>query len=118
MPSEPTWSKQISSATVCTWFYALALVNLFFGTAGVLGGIYLMSKGKSSTSNLVITILAASIGFMNSWFFFLICNRGLHQDGFVNLSTLFKKNTGPVGRAQQKLPPSRSLPPSIGTYGL
>ena len=82
MPSEPTWSKQISSATVCTWFYALALVNLFFGVAGVLGGIYAMSKGRGSMSGLAITVLAVSLGFMNSWFFFLMCNRGLHVDGF------------------------------------
>jgi len=84
MPSEPAWSKQISSASVCTWFYALALVNLLFGVAGVLGSVYLLSKGKSSISNVLITVLAASIGFMNSWFFFLVCNRGLHVDGFKN----------------------------------
>lgn len=82
MPSEPTWSKQISSVTVCTWFYALALVNLFFGAAGVLSGLYLLSKGKSSMTSLVVTVVAASLGFMNSWFFFIICNRGLHVDGF------------------------------------
>uniref|UniRef100_A0A6C0AMN6 Uncharacterized protein n=1 Tax=viral metagenome TaxID=1070528 RepID=A0A6C0AMN6_9ZZZZ len=78
MPSEPTWSKQIPSSTVCTWFYALALINLFFGAAGVLGSLYLMSNGKGSMSSLAVTVLAASVGFMNSWFFFLVCNRGLH----------------------------------------
>jgi hypothetical protein len=82
MPSEPAWSKQISGATVCTWFYALALVNLFFGVAGVLGGLLLLSKGKSSLGGLALTVFLASIGFMNSWFFFLVCNRGLHVDGF------------------------------------
>ena len=83
MPSEPAWSKQISSASVCTWFYALALVNLFFGAAGVLSGLYLLSKGKSSMTSLVVTVVAASLGFMNSWFFFIMCNRGLHVDGFT-----------------------------------
>lgn len=33
--------------------------------------------------DLLITVLAASIGFMNSWFFFLICNRGLHVESFL-----------------------------------
>ena len=83
MPSEPAWSKQIASSTVCTWFYALALVNLFFGVAGVLGGLYLLSKGKGSMGGVAVTVLAAFIGFMNSWFFFLVCNRGLHLDGFT-----------------------------------
>jgi hypothetical protein len=84
MPSEPNWSKQISSASVCTWFYALAMVNLFFGVAGVLMSLYVLSKGKSSLGGFAITVLAASLGFMNSWFFFLMCNRGLHVDGFKN----------------------------------
>lgn len=77
MPSEPAWSKKISSATVCTWFYALALVNLFFGVAGVLSALYLMSKDKGYMGQVAVTTVAASIGFMNAWFFFLVCNRGL-----------------------------------------
>ena len=82
MPSEPAWSKQISGATVCTWFYALALVNLFFGVAGVLGGLILLSRGKSTLGGLGLAVFMSSIGLMNSWFFFIICNRGLHVDGF------------------------------------
>ena len=78
MPSEPAWSKNISSSSVCTWFYALALINLFFGTAGVLGSIFLMSKGKHSMVDLVITLLAATVGFTNSWAFFVLCNRGIN----------------------------------------
>lgn len=78
MPSEPSWSKKISSTTVCTWFYALAIVNLLFGTTGIVMALYGMSKGKGDITNLVALALAASIGFMNSWFFFLVCNRGLN----------------------------------------
>ena len=79
MPSEPSWSKDISSTTVCTWFYALAIVNLLFGTAGVLSGLYLMSKGKYDMTQVFTVALAASIGFANSWGFFIICNRGLNE---------------------------------------
>ena len=82
MPSEPAWSKQIPSSSVCTWFYALALINLFFGVAGVLMGLYAMSKGKGSMYGLVITLVAVSLGFMNSWAFFVMCNRALHSEGF------------------------------------
>ena len=77
MPSEPSWSKKISSASVCTWFYAIAIVNLLFGAAGIVSALYLMSKGKGNVTNLVTLSVAAPIGFMNSWFFFLVCNRGL-----------------------------------------
>ena len=74
MPSEPDWSKQISNASVCTWFYALALVNAFFAVAGI--GLVLMSK-KFAMSSFVIMLLSATLGFTNTWFLFLVCNRGL-----------------------------------------
>ena len=78
MPSEPDWSKKVSSATVCTWFYAIAIVNLLFGTAGIVSGLYLMSKGKYDTLQLFTVVLAAFVGFANSWGFFLVCNRGIN----------------------------------------
>ena len=78
MPSEPSWSKKISSTTVCTWFYALAIVNLLLGTTGILMALYGMSKGRGDVANMIAMVIAASIGFMNSWFFFLVCNRGLN----------------------------------------
>lgn len=74
MPSEPNWSKQISNTTVCTWFYALALVNAFFAVAGIV--LVLMSK-KIAMSSFVIMILSGALGFTNTWFLFLVCNRGL-----------------------------------------
>jgi hypothetical protein len=77
MPSEPSWSKKISNTSVCTWFYAVAIVNLLFGAAGIVSALYLMSKGKQNISYVAMITVAASIGFMNSWFFFLVCNRGL-----------------------------------------
>lgn len=76
MPSEPDWSKQISNATVCTWFYALALVNAFFAVAGIVLVLMLMSK-KIPMSSFVIMILTSALGFTNMWFLFLVCNRGL-----------------------------------------
>jgi|Laugresp1bdmlbsn_1035097.scaffolds.fasta_scaffold100287_1 hypothetical protein len=74
---EPVWSTLISNITVCTWFYAVALVNLLFGTAGILSGLYLMSKGKENVLHLLAVCAAVSISFMNAWFLFLVCNRSL-----------------------------------------
>jgi hypothetical protein len=78
MPSEPSWSKKFSSATVCAWFYAIAIVNLLFGTAGIVSALYLMSKGKYDMLQLFTVVIAAFIGFANSWAFFLVCNRGIN----------------------------------------
>ena len=60
------------------------MINLFFGVAGVLEGLYAMSKGKGTTGGLALRLVLATIGFTNAWFFFLICNRGLHLEGFKN----------------------------------
>ena len=78
MPSEPSWSKKISSANVCTWFYILAMINLLFGTAGIVSGLYLMSLGKYNMMQLFTVVIAATIGFTNTWGFFLVCNRGIN----------------------------------------
>ena len=74
---EPVWSMIISNVTVCTWFYAVAIVNLLFGTAGILSGLYLMSKGRENVLHLLAVSAAVSISFMNAWFLFLVCNRSL-----------------------------------------
>ena len=78
MPSEPSWSQKISSANVCTWFYVLAMFNLLFGTAGIVSALYLVSLGKYNMMQLFTVVFAASIGFANTWGFFLVCNRGIN----------------------------------------
>ena len=75
MPSEPEWSKQISNTTVCTWFYILALINAFFAVAGII--LVLMSK-KATMGSILTILLSAGLGFTNTWFLFLVCNRGLN----------------------------------------
>ena len=78
MPSEPSWSQKISSNSVCTWFYILAIINLIFGTAGIVSALYLMSLGKYNMMQLLAVVLGASIGFTNTWSLFLVCNRGIN----------------------------------------
>lgn len=79
MPSEPIWSKQIANSSVCTWFYALAILNAVFAVAGVVGAL-LMSKKSSGLMGTLL--LSGSLGFINAWFLFLVCNRGL-KEGFT-----------------------------------
>lgn len=74
MPGEPEWSKNISNSSVCTWFYALALLNAFFAVAGIVG---LIVSKRSSMVSLLPLLISAILGFTNSWFLFLVCNRGL-----------------------------------------
>lgn len=89
MISEPAWSKEISNSSVCTWFYAFALLNLFLGIAGVVQLIFLT---RIDTSPVLIPLIAYTafftfIGFINMWFLFLMCNRALHSEGWKNHKT-------------------------------
>jgi hypothetical protein len=74
MPTEPNWSKQISNASVCTWFYVLAIINAFFAIAGI--ATALMYR-KLDISFMVSLVISSALGFTNMWFLFLVCNRGL-----------------------------------------
>ena len=78
MPSEPGWSKYISSSTVCSWFYYLAVLNALFAVTGVLGALFL-PKSKGLTMPLLIT---GSAGFINAWALFIVCNRGINTESF------------------------------------
>ena len=81
MPSEPDWLASISSGTVCMWFYILAIVNTLFSIAGmVIVGMF-VSRGKSLTSILPLTI-GILVGLINAWFLFIICNRSINREGF------------------------------------
>lgn len=58
------------------------MINLFFGVAGVLSGFHSLLKGKSSMLIFSIILIGSFLGFTNAWFFFVMCNRGLHVEDF------------------------------------
>jgi hypothetical protein len=74
---EPDWSKSIESSTVCFWFYILAIFNAVAGVAGILATTYLVSMGIYKSSSLIGIIIAVMLACTNTWFLFLVCNRGL-----------------------------------------
>lgn len=85
MPREPTWSKSFfSTSGVCTWFYALAIFNAIIAVAGVIGTVILSTRGKGGAATLIPLLVTGGLGFINAWFLFLICNRGINKDGFRN----------------------------------
>ena len=82
MPSEPDWSASISSSSVCTWFYVLAIINGVFAVAGVLGAVMLLTRGSKSILSILPLLIGSVVGFTNSWFMFVVCNRGINKEGF------------------------------------
>ena len=92
MPSEPDWLASISNATVCTWFYILAIMNSIFAAAGVIAIILLLSKGVKSPVSILPLVLSMVIGLTNAWFLFMMCNRSINKEGF-GWGTNLVKNT-------------------------
>jgi len=82
MPSEPDWLASISSGTVCTWFYIMAILNSIFAVAGVISVGILVSKGTKSLINYLPLIIGILVGLINAWFLFVMCNRSINKEGF------------------------------------
>lgn len=76
MPSEPNWSRDISNTSVCTWFYAVAIINATLAVAGVL--VALLNK-KAPVGVILYFLVFGSFSFFNAWFLFVVCSRGLHE---------------------------------------
>ena len=82
MPSEPDWLASISSGTVCTWFYILAILNSIVAVAGVIVIVMLLSKGVKSVVTILPLAMSMAIGLTNAWFLFMMCNRSINTEGF------------------------------------
>jgi hypothetical protein len=82
MPSEPSFTKQVSSVSVCTWFYILAVVVSIAAAFIVLVAFYTFSKNAKFIP-VVSALAVGSVIFINAWALFLVCNRGIGKEGFL-----------------------------------
>ncbi len=80
MPSEPEWLASISSSTVCTWFYILAILNSIIAVAGVIGAIIILTTGKAKAIQLLYPLTIITFGFINAWSLFIVCKRGINNE--------------------------------------
>jgi hypothetical protein len=78
MPSEPDWSKNISSETMCTWFYAFAIINAIGAGIGLLAVIaYFIGAKNPNVPLLVAMIIPSIVYFFHFWFAYGVCQRAL-----------------------------------------
>jgi hypothetical protein len=76
MSSEPEWTKEIKNSSICTWFYAFAIVNAIVTVIGFLGVVYLVMFTKKIEGAVFIpSVLTSVIGSIHFLFFFLLCSR-------------------------------------------
>jgi hypothetical protein len=72
---EPQWTKQISSSTVCDWFYIFFIFNAIF-VALLVFTLFSGLKGNIR-SRLIQVLPAAIVGSINVLFWYLMCDRAL-----------------------------------------
>ena len=80
MPSEPSFLRSVTNSTVCTWFFILACLNSLVAVAIIV--FVVMNARKLPTQQIITLVISSSVMFINSWFFFLMCNRSINKDGF------------------------------------
>ena len=76
---EPSWTKEISSEQVCSFFYAFAII---YGVIGVLSmAVWSLFFSKIATSKvipyLIHILITSSLAFVTALFHYLVCTRAL-----------------------------------------
>jgi hypothetical protein len=70
---EPNWTRQISSTTVCDWFYVFFIFNAVFVVVLIFTMFSTMKGGVRA--RLFMVLPAAIIGAVNLLFWYLMCER-------------------------------------------
>jgi len=78
---EPSWTKQISSEQVCTFFYAFAIIYVVIAVLAFIVAIVLLFRSKSPFQvflpALINLVISGSLAFITALFHYLICQRAL-----------------------------------------
>jgi len=78
MEHEPSWTKQISSEQVCSFFYAFAIIYAVIGVLSVLSIVFISKLPLNfRLFGLSYCILTSSLAFITALFHYLICERAL-----------------------------------------
>ena len=97
---EPNWTKQISSDTVCNFFYAFFVIYAIFAVISLLGlvGLFVfaskMPKGVLITQSLY-AVVTLGLATTMALFHYLICDRAL-KPGSANTKPAPESNPNMV----------------------
>ena len=85
---EPEWMQNISSATVCNFFYAFFVIYAVLLALSIVALIGVTSFLKLPKALIIANSVPAIIGLTiitaQMLFFYLICDRALKPEGFAN----------------------------------
>jgi len=75
---EPSWTKRISSNSVCFFFYLMfLLVALGAGVVVLVDVTAILGGRKGSVMYLFRSLLTLSIPLLNALFMYILCSRSL-----------------------------------------
>jgi hypothetical protein len=79
---EPAWTKGIEKRTICTFYYALFILNCVIAALMVAGLVGTIAASKKLSSPvfwlfILVQIGLLSIGVLNALFLYVICERAL-----------------------------------------
>jgi hypothetical protein len=81
---EPKWAQSIDKRTICSFYYALFILNLIIasvGAVGLVGTIYVSKRLASPVFWLFILVQLGLLGIavLNALFLYVICERALEE---------------------------------------
>ena len=89
---EPTWTKSISSATVCNFFYAFYVVYMIIFVISMITTISIFIYGKKLGLAGIIMgvqgIIVTGVGATMMLFYYLLCDRALLANSAVQASPM------------------------------
>lgn len=77
-----SWTDMISDNILCGYFYVFFIIFCVFAAISFIGGVWIFSTSKMTTSMLIGMIfnilLSFGISATSALFLYLICDRALH----------------------------------------
>lgn len=109
---EPNWTKNISSATVCNFFYVFFVVYAVIFAVSVLMTVGIMTNSKLRGALGIAlggqAIVTTLIGGTMMLFYYLICDRALLANGKEGFFVTPSSHTAPAAPTALPCPPGKS----------
>lgn len=99
----PEWTENITSATLCNYFYIFFIIFAVWAAISLLGGIWIFATTKMSLGMLVGIIfnilLSFGISATSALFLYLICERALKP----SMAQRVRDTTSAIGAADYEM---------------
>jgi F0F1-type ATP synthase membrane subunit c/vacuolar-type H+-ATPase subunit K len=74
---ESDWMKDISSETICTYYYYVFVITAIVAGVIVFAQISMIARNPKSATAVLLSMPALILGVVNTLFLYIICSRAL-----------------------------------------